>query len=155
HEAVRQLDPDLPAVEELEQRGLVGELGTRRVAEAVALAAVAGLEAVLHRDVGRIGDAPRLAELAMEALRGGLGGLDRERLERVAEQVLARVLELLRARADALAGGRDEHGDRVARRRSRDRMDEVREAEPLARDLAGEREAGPAPSRHGDVQGVP
>src|SRR6185369_376293 len=118
HESLRQLDADLPSIEELEQGCLVRQFRAGRVAEAVALAAVAPLEAVDHRRLGRIREAPLLAQLPVQPLRRGLRGLDRERLERVAQQILAGVLELLGALAYALAGRRDEERDGILRRRA-------------------------------------
>ena len=64
----------------LEQVGLILQPRAGRIAERVALAAVVGLEAVEHRHVGRVGEAPQRADLGVQQLGVGLGGLQRERL---------------------------------------------------------------------------
>src|SRR5262249_51271177 len=111
HESLRQLDADLAAVEQAEQRRLVRELRTRGIAEAVPLPAVPRLKAVGHRDLRRIRESPGGAKLRVQPLRRGLRGLDGKSLERVAEQILAVVLQLLRPVAYALSRRREEHRD--------------------------------------------
>src|SRR5262249_59305119 len=76
HEALGQVDADSLAWEEAEDRRLVGEIGARRVAGAVALAAVAGLEAIRHRQLRRIRQGPALSDLPVQPRGRALAGFD-------------------------------------------------------------------------------
>ena len=138
HHAVGELDADLLRLEQAPQDGLVVEVGAGRVAEAVALAAVAGREAVLHRQLRRVRKAPLGAQPRVQPLRRRLGGLDGEGLDSVAGEELARLLGGQRTRAHPLARPDDEGRDRVADAAAR-RQHEVGEAQPprpgLAREL--------------------
>src|SRR6266542_1393858 len=154
HEAFRQLDADLAAVDEAKQRGLVRQLGTGRIPDAVALAAIAGLEAVGHRDLGRIGKAPSPADLAVQPLGRAFRRLDGERLQRMAEQVFPGFLELLGPRAHAFASRRDPERYAVASPAPL-RGHEVGDAEPLSHRLSRERERGDRPAGLGDVSVLP
>ena len=99
--------------EQLEQQPLAGEIGARRIAEAVAAAVVARREDLLIADLGRIGEAPLGAQLAVQPLGGGLRGLERERRQRVALEVVARLLPAQRELARRVARGGDEERDVV------------------------------------------
>ena len=82
----------------------------------------------------------------MQPLGRGLGGLDGERLERVAEKVLARVLELLGAGADPLARRREEERDRVgAAPASRGRTKSARQSRSPATWRGKVKHASPPP----------
>ena len=104
----------IPPAGALRRAPLVGEIGAGGIAEAVALAAVARREASCGIRLGRIGEAPRGAQLAVQPLGRGLGGLERQRREGVTLQVLAGLLPRLDALAHAGAGGGDEERDVVA-----------------------------------------
>ena len=141
HVALGQRHADrLLDVEQAEELLLILESWTGRVAEADAHAAVAGLEAFAHRHLGGVGEAPHLAEPAMEQLGQPLRALDRERLQDVGVEETALGLPALRQLPHARTTGRDEEGH-VVRGPGAPRRDEIRETESLARGLArkGER----------------
>ena len=75
---------------------LIVQIRTRRIAEAVALAAILRREPLVHRHRRRIGEAPVLADAAMQPLGRAFRRLDRQRLDRVRLEKLARLLPLLR-----------------------------------------------------------
>ena len=79
----------------------------------------------------------------------------RERLQRVAEQVLPLVLQRVGARADPLARRGEKERDGVERASVLPRPDEVGEAEPLARRLSREVERRDCPSTVHEVDRVP
>src|SRR5438093_938850 len=110
-----------------------------RVAEPPPPAAVAGLEALAHRHLGRVGEAPHLAQPPMEQLRERLGALDRERLDDVRVEETALGLPALGdvAHARTAADGEER---RVVGETGAARRHEVGQAEPFARRLAGEGE---------------
>ncbi len=89
HVPFGEVDADFLGAQGLEELALEGEVRAGGVAEAVALAAVAGGELVLQGEVLRVGEAPALAEAGVEILGGGLGGLQGQGGEGVALQVLA------------------------------------------------------------------
>ena len=121
--------------EQLEQQPLAREIGTRRIAEAVAAAVVARREDLLIAGLGRIGEAPLGAQLAVQPLGGGLGGLERERRQRVALEVLALFLPAQRELARRVARGGHEQREVVLGQH------EVGEAEAIAGGLAREHPA--------------
>ena len=129
-----------------EQPGLLLEVRARRVAERVALAAIARLEQVLARQLRRIREAPRRPQPRVQPLRRALRGLERQRHQRVRAQVLARRLRLVRQLADALARRRHEQRDVIAlasrgpRRRARGGSTRSRQREAVRLALARERE---------------
>src|ERR1017187_8846553 len=80
HHAFGQLDADIAGLEQLEHAPLIVQVGTRGIAEAVALAVVLRREAVVHGHGGGIGEAPIFADAAMQPLRRRFGGFDGQRL---------------------------------------------------------------------------
>ena len=90
---------------------MIFQRGAGGVAEAVAFALVAGLEAVDHGGLGRIGETPVFAESAMEPFGAAFGGLDGQRLQRVGLEVFAFGFVFLGALADAGPGADDEETD--------------------------------------------
>src|SRR6266852_5953620 len=66
HHAFGELHANLPRLEQLPETRLVVEVRAGGIAEAVALPAVARGEAILHRQLGRVGEAPLLANAAMQ-----------------------------------------------------------------------------------------
>src|SRR3954471_8186514 len=135
HAAVGQLHADVGRVEDAEEDLLIVEARAGRIAEGVALPVVVRLEAVEHRRVERVREAPLAAERGVEQLRVRLGALQRERLQKVRFQEVAVLLRLLGAGADPFAGGGDEQTDAVVG------GDVVGEAEAVLALLAGEGEA--------------
>src|ERR1035437_1078769 len=99
--ALGQLDADVFGPEQLEHSLLIVQVGTRRVAEAGALAVILRGEAIVHGDGGGVGEAPILADAAVQPLRRRLGGFDGQRLYGVRLEERARLLELLALLADA------------------------------------------------------
>ena len=90
----------------------------------------------------------------MQPFGRGLRRLDRERLQAVAEQVLAGGLQLLRLRADPFARGRDQERDAVGRQTVEDRVHEIGQRQSLPRHLPREREARQPLSAAGEVERV-
>src|SRR5690606_11741597 len=111
HVAFGELDADVRGLERRKQGTLAFEIGTGRVAEGVALAAVPRREAVSHRQLRRIREPPRGPQPGVQAFRRRLGELERNRGPGVAPEVFALLLELL----DPLAH-RDPAGRRTNRR---------------------------------------
>src|SRR5258708_33750872 len=97
HEAVGQLSADrMPLdLEQAEQRFLILETGTGRVAEREALAVVVRLHEILQRESRQIADTPHLSNLEMQQLGERLGALEREHLQDVRAQIVALVLPIL------------------------------------------------------------
>ena len=60
---------------------LIVQIRARRIAEAVALAAIRRSEALVHGHGGRIGKAPVFADAAMQPLRAAFGRFDRQSLQ--------------------------------------------------------------------------
>ena len=88
--------PISSGLQQLPDALLVVQVRAGRIAEAVALAAIAGREALLHGHGRRIGEAPILADAAVQPLGAAFGGLDGQRLDRVRLEELARLLSPLR-----------------------------------------------------------
>lgn len=78
HEAFGELDVDLFGAQELPESGLIFEIGTGGIAEAVAFAAIFGSEALGHGEFRRIGEAPIFAHAAMEPFGAAFRSLNRE-----------------------------------------------------------------------------
>src|SRR6266567_4071855 len=83
HHAFRKFHADFFRTQQLPDPLLVVEIRARRIAEAVALAAVPRREAFLHGHAGRIGNAPVFADAAMQPFGAAFGRLDGQRLESV------------------------------------------------------------------------
>ena len=84
-------DADVFGPEQFADALLIVEIGAGGVAEAVALAAIVRGEALVHGDGGRVGEAPILADAAMEPLGAGFGGFDGQSLERVRHEEARRL----------------------------------------------------------------
>src|SRR5579885_3339140 len=140
HHAFRELNTDLFRVDQLPDALLVVEVGAGRVTEAVALAAIAGSEALLHGHRGRVGKAPVFANAAMQPFRAAFGGFDSERLQPMGEEVFAALLHLLGALAHAGAGGNDEDSEMIPAAILL-RQDVIAEAESVGAGLAAEVES--------------
>src|ERR1035438_754740 len=110
HHAFGEIDADVLGTEQREQALLIVQIGTSRIAEAVALAAIFRGEAVVHGEGGRIGEAPILADAAVEPFRGALSRLNGQRLDGVRLEELAGLLPRLGSFADA--GPRRHHEQR-------------------------------------------
>ena len=134
--------PIRSGVQQLEQLGLLLEVGAGRVAEGVARAPVALVEQVLHVGGVVAGDAQLLADPLVPVLGQGLGHLDRDPVQL---QVLAVAVvgeQLGRRLRGGQAHGDDVHADHVGLARG-DRPEEVGDAQPPVAALAGEAEADP------------
>ena len=92
HHAFGEAHADFLGAQQLPDALLVVQVGAGGIAEAVALAAVAGGEAVVHGEGGRIGEAPILADAAVQPFGGGFGGFDGQRLDGVGFEELAGLL---------------------------------------------------------------
>src|ERR1035437_3350262 len=103
HHAFGQLHADVFGPEQFPHALLIVQVGARRVAEAVALAVILRCEAIVHGYGGRIGEAPILADAAVQPLRRGLGGLDGQRLNGMRLEESALLFPLLALLADARA----------------------------------------------------
>ena len=137
HVALGQRDADLVGTEQTPECRLVGEVWTGRVAERHAQAVVARLQLVGDGKLGGIGKAPQRAQSGVQPLGERLGGLDRQRLQRVRAQVLAAILPGRCDVADAGAAGHREERDVVV-----DVLAHVvGQAQPLTGRLAREGEA--------------
>ena len=78
HHAFGQMYADILGLEQFPYALLIVQVGTRRIADAVALAVIPGGEAIVHGHGERIGEAPILVDAAVQPLRGCLGGFDGE-----------------------------------------------------------------------------
>src|SRR2546430_16386770 len=78
NEAFGQCHADLLGVEESPQRGLIGEVRARRIAEGHANAAVASLELVGDRQIAGVGESPERPEPGVQHLGERLGALRSE-----------------------------------------------------------------------------
>src|ERR1035441_2507601 len=76
HHAFGQLHADIAGLEQLPHALLIVQIGTRRVAEAVALAVLLRREGIVDGHGGRVGEAPIFADAAVQPLRRGLGGFE-------------------------------------------------------------------------------
>src|SRR5689334_10109190 len=114
HETFGELDADFFGLQQFPDAGLVLQIGAGGVAEAVALAAIARSEALRQRHFRRIGETPVFADAAVQPFGAAFGRFDGESLQAVAEKIIAFVLGLLRALADAFASGDDEKSEVVA-----------------------------------------
>src|ERR1035437_6898011 len=66
HHAFGQMHADIAGLEQLPHALLIVQIGTRRVAEAVALAVILGSKAIVHGHGGRVGEAPIFADAAVQ-----------------------------------------------------------------------------------------
>ena len=82
HHAFGKLDADFFRAAATSTALLIVEIRARRIAEAVALAAIARREALLHRHRRRIGKAPVFADAAVQPLGAAFGRLDGQGLQR-------------------------------------------------------------------------
>src|SRR5207244_5413693 len=101
HHAVGEPHADIFGLQQLPEALLVVEVRARRITEAVALAAIARREPLLHGHGGWIGKAPVLTHSAMQPLRAALCGFDRQSLESVREEKFATLFGFFRTLADA------------------------------------------------------
>src|SRR5206468_138252 len=76
HESFRELHANFFRLQELPDSGLIFQVGARRITETVALAAVAGSEALCHGHPGRIGEAPVLTDAAVQPFGAGFCSFD-------------------------------------------------------------------------------
>src|SRR5579884_4251928 len=114
HESFRQMDPDFFGMKHVPELRLVLEVGARRISEAVALAAIARREALVHCHGWRVGKAPVLANTAMQPFGGGFRCLDTESLQRVCFEIFAALFRLFRMRDNAFASGDHKQRDVIA-----------------------------------------
>src|SRR5439155_17592953 len=84
-----------------------------RVSEAVALPSIAGGEALLHGHAGWIGEAPILANAAMQPLRAAFGRLDGKGLQAVRFEILTGLLPFFRFPANPRACRHYEEGHMI------------------------------------------
>ncbi len=103
HHALGEVYADVLRPQQVPEALLIVEIGARRIAEAITLAVILRGEAVVHGRGGRIGEAPVLADAAVQPLRGAFGGFNRQRLDGVRFQELACLFPLFGALSDALA----------------------------------------------------
>src|SRR5580700_95882 len=87
HHAFSQPHANIFGPEQLPDSLLVVQVGASRIAEAVALAAIARREAFLHSHGGRIGESPIFADAAMQPFGAAFGRLDGQRLQSVRFEV--------------------------------------------------------------------
>ena len=76
HHALGEVHAGLFRPQQLEEALLIVQVGTRRVAKAVALAVILRGEAIVHGHRGRVGEAPIFADAPVQPLRRGLGGFE-------------------------------------------------------------------------------
>src|ERR1035437_1267195 len=141
HHAFGQLHADIAGLEKLPHALLIVQVGTRRVAEVVALAVILGSKAIVHGHGGRVGEAPILADAAVQPLRRGLSGFDGQRLDGVGLEELARLFPLLALFADTSARG-DYHERQMIALAVVTFQDVIAQAEPVFAALAAKAEGG-------------
>src|SRR5207249_4381637 len=83
HHALGELYADFVRLQQFPDALLIIQIGTCRIPKAVALAAIARSEALLHGHGGRVGEAPVLTDAAVQPLGAALGSLDGQRLQGV------------------------------------------------------------------------
>ncbi len=114
HASVGEAHADVLGPQELPDGLLILQVRAGRISEAVALAAIARREALVHRHGGRVGEAPILADAAVQPFGAAFRRLEPQRLDGVHEQVLARLLGLLGALADARSRSDHKYRDVIA-----------------------------------------
>src|ERR1700740_666626 len=105
HEPFRELYANFFGLHQLPEGGLILEVRTGRVSEAVALSAIAGSKALRHSHFRGVGEAPVFPDAAVQPFRAAFRAFDGQGLQTVTEEVVAFVLGLFGARTDAFSSG--------------------------------------------------
>src|SRR5690242_20178779 len=137
HESFGELHADVLGFEQLPDGGLIFQAGASRIAEAVALAPIAGSEALGHGHLGRIGEAPILTNAAMQPFGAAFGSFDGQSLQAVTQEIVAVVFCFFGALADAFTGGHYEERE-VVTLAVLSGQNVIAEAEEVALALPGE-----------------
>src|ERR1051325_3776587 len=114
HESFRELHADFFGLQQFPDGGLIFQVGARGIAETIALASVAGREALCHGHLGCVGEAPVFTDTAMQPFGAGFGGFDGQSLQAMAQEIVAFVFCLFGALADTFSSSDDEKREVVA-----------------------------------------
>src|SRR5262249_50238394 len=108
HEAFGELNADFFKPQELPDAGLILQIRANRITEAVALTAIARSQALRHNHLQRVREAPVLTDAAVQPFGAALCHFNNQSLQAVTQEIIAFVLNLLRALANSFANGHDE-----------------------------------------------